>query len=151
MTLQQQITRFQLMESELKMQKCQSGLQKSILILLIDHVMSILNTELVFPLVLDLVLAERQLLSLSYALNDALNIGLGRNQTAQIAHHGDIACKTGLGTVIAESVGGFEMRTSIGAPGIGTLEKIDLRDYERSFCASLQSLQNHTLIAILTW
>jgi pantoate kinase len=68
-------------------------------------------------------------LSLSYALNDALNIGLGRNQTAQIAHHGDIACKTGLGTVIAESVGGFEMRTGIGAPGIGTLEKIDLRDY----------------------
>jgi pantoate kinase len=67
-------------------------------------------------------------LSLSYALNDALNIGLNRSQTAQIAHHADIACKTGLGTVIAESVGGFEMRTSIGAPGIGTLEKIDLKD-----------------------
>ena len=56
-------------------------------------------------------------LSLSYALNDALDIGLGRNQTAQIAHHGDIACKTGLGTVIAEFLGGFEIRTSIGAPG----------------------------------
>lgn len=69
-------------------------------------------------------------LSLSYALNDALDIGLSRNQTAQIAHHGDIACKTGLGTVIAESVGGFEMRTSMGAPGIGALEKINVKDYE---------------------
>ena len=127
----QQITRFQLMKLELRMQKCQNGLLEEYLKLINrSHIMSILNIELVFPLALDLVLAEAAALSLSYALNDALNIGLDRNKTAQIAHHGDIACKTGLGTVIAESVGGFEMRTSIGAPGIGTLEKIDLKDHK---------------------
>jgi pantoate kinase len=69
-------------------------------------------------------------LSLSYALNDALDIGLSRTQAAQIAHHAEIACKTGLGTVIAEFVGGFEIRKTIGAPGIGTTSKIDLDNYK---------------------
>ena len=65
-------------------------------------------------------------LSLSYALNQALDTGLSRTQAAQIAHHADIACNTGLGTVIAEFAGGFEMRTSAGAPGIGSVSKINL-------------------------
>lgn len=65
-------------------------------------------------------------LSLSYALNQVLDTGLNRTQAAQIAHHAEIACNTGLGTVIAEFAGGFEMRTSAGAPGIGSVSKIDL-------------------------
>jgi pantoate kinase len=69
-------------------------------------------------------------LSLSYALNRALDIGLSRTQGAQIAHHAEIACKTGLGTVIAEFAGGFEMRTSAGAPGVGSVTKIDLENYK---------------------
>jgi pantoate kinase len=69
-------------------------------------------------------------LSLSYALNQALDIGLSRTQAAQIAHHAEIACKTGLGTVIAEFAGGFEMRTSAGAPGVGSVSKIDLENYK---------------------
>ena len=70
-------------------------------------------------------------LSLSYALNQVLDTGLNRTQAAQIAHHAEIACNTGLGTVIAEFAGGFEMRTSAGAPGIGSVSKINLdRDYK---------------------
>src|SRR5919198_4777056 len=65
-------------------------------------------------------------LSLSYALNQALAIGLSRTQAAQVAHNAEIACNTGLGTVIAEFVGGFEMRTGAGAPGIGSVTKIYL-------------------------
>jgi pantoate kinase len=65
-------------------------------------------------------------LSLSYALNQVLDTGLNRTQAAQIAHHAEIACNTGLGTVIAEFAGGFEMRTSVGAPGIGSVSKINL-------------------------
>ena len=68
-------------------------------------------------------------LSLSYALNEALGTGLSMTQAAQVAHRAEIACKTGLGTVIAEFDGGFEMRTSAGAPGVGTVTKIDLQDY----------------------
>jgi len=70
-------------------------------------------------------------LSLSYALNSALDTGFNRTQAAQIAHHAEIACNTGLGTVIAEFAGGFEMRTSVGAPGIGSVNKIELnREYK---------------------
>lgn len=65
-------------------------------------------------------------LSLSYVLNQVLDAGLNRTQAAQIAHHAEIACNTGLGTVIAEFAGGFEMRTSPGAPGIGSVSKINL-------------------------
>ena len=65
-------------------------------------------------------------LSLSYALNQVLDTGLNRTQAAQIAHHAEIACNTGLGTVIAEFAGGFEMRTSAGAPGVGSVSKINL-------------------------
>jgi pantoate kinase len=65
-------------------------------------------------------------LSLSYALNQVLDAGLNRTQAAQIAHHAEIAYNTGLGTVIAEFAGGFEMRTSPGAPGIGSVSKINL-------------------------
>ena len=65
-------------------------------------------------------------LSLSYALNQALDTGLSRSQAAQVAHHAEIACNTGLGTVIAEFAGGFEMRTRVGAPGIGSVSKINL-------------------------
>lgn len=69
-------------------------------------------------------------LSLSYALNEALGTGLSRTQAAQMAHRAEIECKTGLGTVIAEFAGGFEMRTSAGAPGIGSVTKIDLNGYK---------------------
>jgi pantoate kinase len=70
-------------------------------------------------------------LSLSYALNQVLDRGLNRTQAAQIAHQAEIACNTGLGTVIAEFAGGFEMRTSAGAPGVGSVSKINLdRNYK---------------------
>ncbi|MDQ3882345.1 MAG: GHMP kinase [Thermoproteota archaeon] len=65
-------------------------------------------------------------LSLSYALNQALDTSLNRTEAAQIAHHAEIACNTGLGTVIAEFAGGFELRTSAGAPGVGSINKINL-------------------------
>ena len=76
-------------------------------------------------------------LSLSYALNDAFNTGLSTIEAAQIAHNAEIACKTGLGTVIAEFVGGFEIRTNAGAPGVGTIEKIELKNHKvLIFCIS---------------
>jgi pantoate kinase len=69
-------------------------------------------------------------LSLSYALNKSLDIGLSKEQAAQIAHIAEIQCKTGLGTVIAEFHGGLEIRTSFGAPGIGKVTKIELNNYK---------------------
>jgi pantoate kinase len=63
-------------------------------------------------------------LSLSYALNSALNVGLDMKQAAQIAHCSEIECKTGLGSVLAQYAGGFELRSKIGAPGVGVIDKI---------------------------
>ncbi|HYY67598.1 MAG TPA: hypothetical protein VE572_04555 [Nitrososphaeraceae archaeon] len=63
-------------------------------------------------------------LSLSYALNRALAVGLDIEQAAQIAHCSEIECRTGLGSVLAQYVGGFELRSKIGAPGIGVVDRI---------------------------
>lgn len=68
-------------------------------------------------------------LSLSYALNDALGTGLSKTEAAQIAHRAEVACKTGLGTVIAEYFGGFEIRRAAGAPGVGTVDTIPADGY----------------------
>ena len=68
-------------------------------------------------------------LSLSYALNHVLKRNLSLKRAAQIAHVAEISCKTGLGTVISEFYGGLEIRTGFGAPGIGQLEKIRVKDH----------------------
>ncbi|MBM3895311.1 MAG: GHMP kinase [Thaumarchaeota archaeon] len=64
-------------------------------------------------------------LSLSLALDQALGTNLSRTEIGQIAHNAEISCNTGLGDVLAAFHGGFEIRTKSGAPGIGTVEKID--------------------------
>jgi pantoate kinase len=65
-------------------------------------------------------------LSLALALNEALGIGLSRIEAAQLAHVAEVQCKTGLGTVIAETFGGVEMRVKPGAPGIGEIRRMSV-------------------------
>ena len=62
-------------------------------------------------------------LSLALALNAALDLGISKIEAAQLAHIAEVECKTGLGTVIAETFGGFEIRVKPGAPGIGEIER----------------------------
>ncbi len=68
-------------------------------------------------------------LSLSLALNEALDLGLTRIEAAQIAHLAEVECRTGLGTVTAEFYGGLEVRVKAGAPGFGRVIKIPSKDY----------------------
>ena len=63
-------------------------------------------------------------LSLSYALDQALDTKLDKTKIGQIAHNAEVNCKTGLGDVLASYHGGFEIRVKAGAPGIGSVEKI---------------------------
>jgi len=58
-------------------------------------------------------------LSLSLALNKAMEAGLIRVEAAQLAHVAEIECKTGLGSVFAADNGGFGVLYKQGAPGIG--------------------------------
>ena len=67
-------------------------------------------------------------LSLSYALDHALETKLEQTVIGQIAHNAEINCKTGLGDVLASYHGGFEIRVKPGAPGIGQVEKINMKD-----------------------
>jgi pantoate kinase len=61
-------------------------------------------------------------LSLALTLNEALGLGMSTIEAAQIAHIAEVDCKTGLGTVTAETFGGLEIRVKPGAPGIGELK-----------------------------
>jgi len=67
-------------------------------------------------------------LSLAYALNSSFSNPFTALKAAQIAHLAEVQCKTGLGTVIAESVGGLEIRTKAGAPGIGQIRTIPVSE-----------------------
>ena len=58
-------------------------------------------------------------ISLSLALNKAMEAGLSRTEAAQLAHVAEIECKTGLGSVFAADQGGFGVLYEPGAPGIG--------------------------------
>ena len=67
-------------------------------------------------------------LSLALALNEAFRLGLSRVEAAQVAHIAEVICKTGLGTVIAETFGGLEIRKKPGAPGVGEIKRISIDD-----------------------
>ena len=67
-------------------------------------------------------------LSLSYALDQVLETKLDRVEIGKIAHNAEVNCKTGLGDVLASYHGGFEIRIKPGAPGIGQIEKIDVKN-----------------------
>jgi pantoate kinase len=76
-------------------------------------------------------------LSLAFALNDALSLGLSDMESSQIAHKAEIECKTGLGTVLSEFHGGLCIRIKGGAPGIGKTNVIRINNYKVAiFCFS---------------
>lgn len=69
-------------------------------------------------------------LSLALALNEVFGLGMSRIEAAQLAHMAEVECKTGLGTVIAETFGGVEIRVRPGAPGIGEIMQVPIsKDY----------------------
>jgi pantoate kinase len=65
-------------------------------------------------------------LSLSFALNEAMNLSLDRFESSQIAHIAEISCKTGLGTVTSVYSGGLTLRTATGAPGVGKITRFSV-------------------------
>lgn len=67
-------------------------------------------------------------LSLALALNEAHDSPLSRLEAAALAHRAELESGTGLGTVLGETFGGFEVRTSPGAPGTGTVVNLPFSD-----------------------
>lgn len=91
-----------------------------------DNYMILVNHDFEIPIGAGLGSSGAGALSLALALNEALDLGLSRIETSQIAHVAEVECKTGLGTVIAETYGGLEVRVKPGAPGIGELTQIPI-------------------------
>lgn len=67
-------------------------------------------------------------LSLALALNEAAGSPLAHLEAAALAHRAELRAGTGLGTVLGEAHGGFEVRTNPGAPGTGTVVNLDYSD-----------------------
>ncbi len=67
-------------------------------------------------------------LSLALALNEGFELGLSRLKASQIAHIAEVECKTGLGSVIAETYGGIEIRVKPGGPGIGEIQTLPFNE-----------------------
>lgn len=60
-------------------------------------------------------------LSLSMAINHGLGDPISPLAAGDIAHRAELDCKTGLGTVIGEYFGGFEIRSQAGSPSQGKI------------------------------
>jgi len=67
-------------------------------------------------------------LSLALALNESEGSPLGRLEAASLAHRAELDAGTGLGTVLGETAGGFEVRTEPGAPGTGKVVNLAFGD-----------------------
>jgi len=86
-------------------------------------------------------------LSLALALNEVLDLGMSRIEAAQLAHVAEVECKTGLGTVLAETFGGVEIRVKPGAPGIGEIKQIPIAKNTVVVCVSFGPLSTKRLLS----
>ena len=65
-------------------------------------------------------------LSTALALDDALGLGLPRDELVARAHVAEVECGTGLGDVVPASMGGMDLRLQPGAPGHGDVRKFEV-------------------------
>ncbi len=74
-------------------------------------------------------------LSLALALNQFFDHPLSWEQAAACAHEAEVFCHTGLGTVMGEAYGRFEIRLKPGAPGVGQVVLFPVpQAWEAVFC-----------------
>ena len=65
-------------------------------------------------------------LSTTLALDDALGLGMPRDELVALAHVADVEAGTGLGDVVPASLGGMDLRLQPGAPGHAEVRKFDV-------------------------
>ncbi len=85
--------------------------------------------------------------STALALNDALELGLTKNRVGQIAHLSEIENLTGLGDVVAQNVGGVEIRVKEGAPGYGIVDSIPVSEDYVVVCGSIGKIETKDVIS----
>jgi len=76
-----------------------------------------------FPVGCGLASSGAGALGIVFELNNLFDTGFSRLKLAQIAHIAEIECKTGLGSVVGQYDGMFEIRLRAGAPGVGSVSR----------------------------
>ncbi|MCX8204423.1 MAG: GHMP kinase [Candidatus Nezhaarchaeota archaeon] len=84
-------------------------------------------------------------LSAALAVNEALRLGLTREEAAREAHIAEVVYRTGLGDVVAQLIGGLEARVKPGGPGVGEVWKIPVHDLV-VVCAPLGVYETRAMI-----
>lgn len=80
-------------------------------------------------------------LGTALALSHLLDQDLEYNKAAGFAHIAEIVNHTGLGDVLAQTVGGIEVRVQAGGPGVGKIENITFPDSLRVVLAGASGLK----------
>lgn len=65
-------------------------------------------------------------LSTTLALDDAIGLGMPRDELVALAHVAEVECGTGLGDVVPASLGGMDLRLQPGAPGHAEVKKFEV-------------------------
>ncbi|MBC7120465.1 MAG: hypothetical protein H5T33_02610 [Candidatus Methanosuratus sp.] len=63
-------------------------------------------------------------LSLAISINRAFGLGKRLIEVASVAHIAEVVNETGLGDVMAETIGGLELRARPGGPGVGVAKQV---------------------------
>jgi pantoate kinase len=85
-------------------------------------------------------------LSMGLALNKALQLGLTTGRVGQLAHVAEVESLTGLGDIAAQLLGGFELRSRPGAPGVGEVRSLDFNGNYLAVTSPVSSFPTSTMI-----
>jgi len=84
-------------------------------------------------------------LSTVFAINSALDLGLGVSELAEIAHVAEVTNGSGLGDVSGESLGGLVIREKPGGPKFGKYYSLDTPP-KKVFCLTMGELSTKSVI-----
>lgn len=80
------------------------------------------------------------------ALSEALDLTLNRSKTISSAHKAEVICKSGLGDVVAQILGGLVIGLEPGAPPYGRQERIETEKNLNFVCGTLGSLPTSAIL-----
>lgn len=80
------------------------------------------------------------------ALSQALDLGLNREDVVSEAHKAEVLCKSGLGDVGPEMMGGLVIGLEPGAPPYGRWDRIEVPDDLELLCGTMGSLSTSGLL-----
>ena len=85
-------------------------------------------------------------LSTVLAVNEALDLGMSKNQLVSIAHRADVEAGTGLGDVYPQSQGGMDLRVEPGAPPHGIVKRLP-QEMELLLCTTGLPMQTKEVLS----